>query len=256
MVVLTRSTFLVLVLFSVGCQTIGAGRADSPFPVAVGDSEGNPSEEALPELTVMLANDELSAQKVREITNTALTAQGDLSQPWSGAWGNWIETARAHGALSEAKFKRYAKQSASEWSFRANRAMGNSGGPGLSFSLNHLGGRVASAYSEHGLEISHEIIELRVEGINILNPRGNHGYWGFTATTGHGSGWFRTPDEIPGMERLKSGTYEATLILEEEIYATQQPERILKRNRIELKDDFEYYRNLHYPETINGAKAQ
>ena len=210
-------------------------------------------EAALLQLTDLLDKGKLSKQTQREITETALTIQGDLSRPWSGAWGNWIEYARAQGAVSDAEFKKYAEQSNSEWEFRAHRAvdMHNTGRFGLEFVLTHLGGRVASVYSPHGLEISHKIIELTVERIPIIEFDGRDGGTkSFTSTTeaGHGRGWFRTPDEIPSMETLKSGKHQATIILEEEIYESQRPDRILKRNRIELKDEFEYYRNLYFPE--------
>lgn len=238
-------------------RTIELGREQS----ASKEPQTETCEAALLQLMDLLEKDKLSKQTQREITETALIIQGDLSRPWSGAWGNWIEYARAQGSVSDADFKRYAEQSAPEWEFRAHRAvdMHNTGRFGLEFVLTHLGGRVASVYSPHGLEISYKIMELTVEQIPIIKFGGrNGGTKSFTNATegGHGRSWFRIPDEILGMETFKSGKHLATIILEEEIYESQRPDLILKRNRIELKDEFEYYRNLYFPEHSKQVDAQ
>jgi len=154
---------------------------------------------------------------------------------------------------------RYAEQSTSKWRFQASRSHDthHTGKFGLWFGLNHVGGRVASICSPHGLEVSHNIVGVSIAQIPVTVFAVNEGgKWSFTSTTGHGIGWFRTPEEIPGMETLKSGKYQATMILEEEIYASKRPDHILKRNRVELTDKFEYYRNLHFPENEKQVDAQ
>ena len=252
----TRSISIGLLLLTAGCQ---ADRLDSRFSETVVERRSEAKEEALPDLMRMLSSGKLSKQQVREITDTALTIQGDANRTWSGAWGNWIESAKAQGTLSDAEFKEYAEQSASEWEFRAYRALDkNTGRFGLGYSLNHVGGRVASIYRPQGLELSYKIVEVSMARIPVTDPAASQGggKWSFTSATGHGSSWFRTPEEIPGMETLKSGKYQATMILEEDIYESKRPDRILQRNRIELKDEFEYYKNLYSPRNRKQVDAQ
>ena len=58
------------------------------------------------------------------------------------------------------------------------------------------------------------------------------------------------------IERLKKPGDSFLIILEEEIYESQRPDRILKRNRIELKDEFEYYRNLYFPNKMKKVEIK
>ena len=247
MLAFARLIFLILILFTVGCQS----KTTHCVVVTVDERQLKVSESALPELMDLLSRGKLSQHEASKVTDMALTIQGDLDSPWSRAWGNWIEFARGQGAVSDGEYQRYAEQTNSKCNFRASRMHNDDTGRlGLGFELIHLGGRVGSSYSPYGLEISHKIMKLTVEGIPIIRFRGaTGGKQSFTSDIGNGSGWcwFRTPDEIPGMETLKSGKYQATIILEEEIYESQRPDRILKRNRFELKDEFEYFRHLYFP---------
>ena len=195
-------------------------------------------------LLEQLNNGTLPDDEIRKITDKVLAIQGDLKQEWDPAWGNWLEVARLQGKISDADFERYAKQSNPVWQFDAKEAMEKrSGKLGLNFSLRHVGGRVTSQTTNHGLIITHRLVELRVNDV-LIDWRGNAGEWTFTAKTGHGSGIFREPREIEGIEKLIPGKHEAVLVIEGEIYEADHPKKILHRWKATLKDEIELHRLL------------
>jgi beta-lactamase regulating signal transducer with metallopeptidase domain len=181
---------------------------------------------------------ELSDEKIRQITGQVLAIQGDLEQPWDPAWGNWLEKARVMGKVSDADFTRYAKQSNPTWQMEFNYAVDeHSGRVGLSFRYKHVGGRVASVYTNHSLIIKHRLVRLSL-GELPLDVGGRGGEWSFVAKTGGpGAGFFRVPEDIDGLEKLRPGKYEAVLVLEAEIYETGRPDKTLHHCRIELTDE-------------------
>src|SRR5205823_11607781 len=65
---------------------------------------------ALAELNRRLAANQLSGEQVDRVTGAALAAQADLSRPFLVEWGNFVESARAAGKVSDEAWKRYAQQ--------------------------------------------------------------------------------------------------------------------------------------------------
>ena len=52
----------------------------------------------------------LSQAQIDAVTDCALAAQADLALPWSVWWGGWVEAARKAGQVSDARWRRYARQ--------------------------------------------------------------------------------------------------------------------------------------------------
>ena len=211
--------------------------AEQPADEEVPGTLPVPRPEDMRTLIRELKSGALSNDRILQITAKVLAIQGDLEQPWDGAWGNWLETARAKGKVSDADFTRYAKQSNPTWQFEANQVWGRRDGEiGLSFDLKHLGGRVASATANHGLIITYRQVLLRLGEVTIDVGR-NSGMWSFRAVTGHGSGWFRKPSEVEGLGKLAPGKHEALLLLEGEVYEAGHPDKILCRWERKLRDE-------------------
>ena len=85
MLTFSRSMFLILILFTVGCQSTTI-HCDL---VTVEGRRIEVSESRLSELKDQLSGGKLSQHEVNKVTNKALVIQGDLDKPWSRAWGNW-----------------------------------------------------------------------------------------------------------------------------------------------------------------------
>ena len=185
----------------------------------------------------------LSDDQIRQITDEALAIQGDLKQEWDPVWGNWLEVARLQGNVSDADFERHAKQSNPVWQLDAKEGMEKrSGRIGLGFNLRHVGGRVTSQTTNHGLIMTHRFDGLRIDDVPI--DWRERGEWTFTAGAGHGSAIFREPREIQGIENLIPGKHEAVLLIEGEIYEADRPKKILHRWKATLKDEIELDRML------------
>ncbi len=179
---------------------------------------------------------ELSDEKIRQITDKVLDLQADLDQKWDGAWGNWLETARVMGKVSDADFTRYAKQSNPTWKLLALQITREDGKLGLSFGISHFGGRVASSTTDHNLIIKHRLVRLRLGDVP-LDVGNTGGEWSFAATTQHGFGLFREKSEIEGLEKLEPGKYEAVAEIEVTIYEAGKPDTTLHLLRTQVKDE-------------------
>lgn len=73
-----------------------------------------PTEEMLPKLMDQLTSGRLTARQIDTITSKALAIQADPKQPWTGAWGDWIEKARSLGKVADADYQKYAEQTRSK----------------------------------------------------------------------------------------------------------------------------------------------
>lgn len=74
---------------------------------------------ALPALNELLRRQRtglLSKTHVSSVIEAGLRLQGDGARPWTPGWGDFIETARLDGTISDAQWKKYAEQAAStDW---------------------------------------------------------------------------------------------------------------------------------------------
>ena len=195
------------------------------------DAKGDPGV-----LLKQLNAGELSDEKIRQITARALDIQANLKKNWHGTWGNWLETARALGKVSDADFARYARQSSPRWSLLAVPSSTDDGKSGLSFGISHYGGRVASATTDHNLVIKHRLISLRL-GDLPLDVGSTGGEWSFTVKTQRGFGRFLEKSEIDGLEKLEPGKYEAVAEFEATLHEAGKPDTTLHRIRAKVKDE-------------------
>jgi hypothetical protein len=65
---------------------------------------------ALAELQRRLDSSELSEAQADAVAEVAIAAHADQSQPWDPAWGDFIQTARLNGKLSDERWSTYALQ--------------------------------------------------------------------------------------------------------------------------------------------------
>ncbi len=66
---------------------------------------------ALSELNKRLGTPEMPAAQVAKVVSLSLDIQGDQTRTWSTAWGDFIETARGLGFVTDSQWSRYARQS-------------------------------------------------------------------------------------------------------------------------------------------------
>ena len=57
-----------------------------------------------------LTGGNLSAAQIDAVTDHALAIQADAAAAWESGWGDWVEQARAAGKVSDARWRRYARQ--------------------------------------------------------------------------------------------------------------------------------------------------
>lgn len=76
----------------------------------VGSSDPTVSQPAMREISGRMANGQIADEKIRQLADAALELQGNPKRPWEPAWGDFIETARANGKLTDAQWLRYSKQ--------------------------------------------------------------------------------------------------------------------------------------------------
>lgn len=65
---------------------------------------------ALAELSRRLAAGELSNARLLDVVDRGLRRQADARRPWTTAWGDFIEAARAAGRVPDETWQRYARQ--------------------------------------------------------------------------------------------------------------------------------------------------
>jgi hypothetical protein len=207
------------------------------------DAEAKPNEakSEIESLIGKLQRGELAAERIRKIVAQALAIQGDATKPWNGEWGDFLELSRAKRHLTDEDFRRYAAQSSPNWKFTAVGLVRNSTGE-LQFRFNHthVGGRVAKHITEHGLEIRYKLVELKIGKQTVKTYDGRDaGLHSFAEKCGHGSGQHLPAKDYPVLARLPKGKHTATLILDVDVYATGQPDKVFKNWRLQLIDEFD-----------------
>ena len=99
---------------------------------------------ALNELNRRLTNNNLSSGQIQAIVNNALTRPADTTATWPNGWGDFVEKARAQGAVSQADWKLYAEQAATGYETVMVRKWVRKGDP-VAYRIVRDGGRVGSS---------------------------------------------------------------------------------------------------------------
>src|SRR5262249_14304893 len=76
----------------------------------VGSSDPTVNQPAMREIVSRMSAGQITDEKIHAYVEAALKMQADPKRPWQEGWGNFIESARTNGKVSDKDWQRYLKQ--------------------------------------------------------------------------------------------------------------------------------------------------